>query len=79
MYKKIPAVNTNSIGETHEEILYMDLARLIGFFDVMDRYLHLRLDEKKIQHERKDLYLGFELSNSNIPITSILGQVNTNY
>jgi DNA-binding MarR family transcriptional regulator len=45
MNKKIPALNTNSVRETQQEILYMDLARLIGFFDVMDRYLHLRLED----------------------------------
>ena len=45
MYKEIPEIDTNNIGETREEILYMDLARLIGFFDVMDRYLRLRLKD----------------------------------
>jgi DNA-binding MarR family transcriptional regulator len=45
MYKEMPVKNTNVIRETSEEILYMDLARLIGFFDVMDRYLRLRLKD----------------------------------
>jgi DNA-binding MarR family transcriptional regulator len=39
----MPVKDTNVIEETSEEILYMDLARLIGFFDVMDRFLRLRL------------------------------------
>jgi DNA-binding MarR family transcriptional regulator len=41
----MPVIDTNSNRVTQQEILYMDLARLIGFFDVMDRYLHLRLDD----------------------------------
>lgn len=45
MHSSLTQTNQNYANETEEEILYMDLARLIGFFDVMDRYLRLRLKD----------------------------------
>jgi DNA-binding MarR family transcriptional regulator len=45
VHKETVEVNTHSTEETRELILDMDLARLIGFLDVMDRFLRLRLKD----------------------------------
>ena len=45
IYPKKQSTDTIDVMEGGQEILYMDLARLIGFFDVMDRYFRLRLKD----------------------------------
>jgi DNA-binding MarR family transcriptional regulator len=45
MYNNLTKTKPGYTNEVEQDILFMDLARLIGFFDVMDRYLRLRLKD----------------------------------